>query len=137
MEFANKQKEYKTSSHAKYSCQYHVIFCPKYRRKILVDGVDKRVKELFSQFQDELGYEVLDLEVMPDHVHALLNVPPTKNLSKLIGNIKGKIAHELRIEFPSLKSRLPSVWTRSYFISSVGAVTLEVVKRYIENQKTK
>lgn len=137
MEFANKHKEYKSSSHAKYSCQYHVIFCPKYRRRVLVDGIDDRVKELFSRFQDELEYEVLDIEVMPDHVHALLDVPPTKNLSKLIGNIKGKIAHELRKEFPSLKSRLPSVWTRSYFVSSVGSVTLEVVKRYIENQKTK
>lgn len=137
MEFVNKQKEYKTVNHSKFSCQYHIIFCPKYRRKVLVNGIDDRVKELFYQYQTDFGYEVLDIEVMPDHIHALLDIPPTKNISKLIGCIKGKMAHQLRQEFPYLKSRLPSVWTRSYFVSSVGAVTLEVVKKYIENQKNK
>lgn len=137
MEFVNKQKEYKTLNHSKFSCQYHIIFCPKYRRKILVNGVDDRVKELFYEYQSDFGYDVLDLEVMPDHIHALLDIPPTKNISKLIGNIKGKMAHQLRQDFPYLKSRLPSVWTRSYFVSSVGSVTLEVVKKYIENQKNK
>ena len=135
MELENKQKEYRTLNHSKFSCQYHIIFCPKYRRRILVDGIDERVKTLFEEFQDELGYKVLDLEVMPDHVHALLDIPPTKTISKLIGCLKGKIAHVLRNENPQLKTRLPSVWTRSYFVSTVGAVTLEVVKRYIENQK--
>jgi len=135
MEFANKEKEYKTLNHTKFSCQYHVIFCPKYRRRILVDGVDERVKELFKKFQEDVGYEVLDLEVMPDHVHALLDISPKKVVTNVIGNIKGKIAHELRKDFPYLKSRVPSIWTRSCFVSSVGAVTLEVVKKYIENQK--
>lgn len=137
MELVNKHKEYKSLNHSKFSCQYHIIFCPKYRRKILSNGIDERVKELFHLYQSDFGYEVLDLEVMPDHVHALLDIPPTKNIAKLIGNIKGKLAHQLRQEFPSLKSRLPSVWTRSYFVSSVGSVTLEVVKKYIENQKNK
>lgn len=137
MELLNKQKEYKTNNHSNYSCQYHIIFCPKYRRKILVDGIDEKVKELFYEYQNELEYEVLDLEVMPDHVHALLDIPPTVTIANLIGNLKGKIAHQLRKEFPYLKTRLPSVWTRSYFVSSVGAVTLEVVKKYIDNQKNK
>lgn len=135
MEFLNKPKEYKTLNHSKFSCQYHIIFCPKYRRRILVDGVDERVKSLFIEFQKDIGYEVLDLEVMPDHVHALLDIPPNKNLAKMIGLLKGKIAHILRKEYPKLKTRLPSIWTRSYFVSTVGAVTLEVVKKYIDNQK--
>ena len=100
-----------------------------------MNGVDKRVKELFVEFQEEVGYEVLDLEVMPDHVHALLDISPKLVVSNVIGSIKGKIAHSLRREFPYLRSRVPSIWTRSYFVSSVGAVTLEVVKRYIDNQK--
>lgn len=118
-----------------YSCQYHIVFCPKYRRPVLVDGVAERMKELVLQKQADYGYTVIDQEVMPDHVHLLLACDPRKAVADVVGRIKGYTAHELRDEFPWLKSRLPSLWTRSKFISSVGSVTLEVVKQYIENQK--
>jgi len=135
MEIQNTTKKYKTDNHLVYSCQYHVIFCPKYRRSVLVDGIDQRLKELIISKELEYGYEVLDMEVMPDHVHLILDVNPKTGIFTVVSRIKGYTSHELRKEFPSLTRRLPSLWTQSKFISSVGAVTLEVVKKYIEEQK--
>jgi putative transposase len=85
--------------------------------------------------QDEYEYKLLDIEVMPDHVHLLIDVDPRLAVVSVVGKIKGYTSHTLRNEFPALKRRLPTLWTRSKFIASVGAVTLDVVKKYIENQK--
>ena len=135
MELAKPSKEYRTSHNWVYSCQYHVIFCPKYRRKILVDPLDTRLKELILQQQGEYGYEVLDMEIMPDHVHLLLDVNPQMGIKSVVSKIKGFTSHTLRSEYPWLKKRLPSLWTRSKFVSTVGAVTLAVVQKYIQDQK--
>lgn len=135
MQIQNSNKKYKTDNHLVFSCQYHIIFCPKYRRSVLVEGIDTRLKELILSKQKEYGYEVLDMEIMPDHVHLLLDVNPKKGVFNVVNHIKGYTSHELRNEFPALKQRLPTLWTHSKFISSVGAVTLEVVKKYIEEQK--
>ena len=97
--------------------------------------LDTRLKELILEKQETYGYRILGIEVMPDHAHLLLDVNPQSGIVKIVGQIKGYTAHTLRKEFPWLKKRLPSVWTRSKFISSVGAVTLEVVQRYIASQK--
>ena len=137
MEITKSEKQYRTTHNLVYSCQYHVIFCPKFRRKVLVSGVDKRLKELILGKQVEYGYHVLDMEVMPDHVHLVLDVNPQLGVIKIIGQIKGYSAHVLRKEFSWLRSRLPCLWTRSKFVSTVGAVSLDVVKQYIENQKGK
>lgn len=137
MEIQNTQKEYKTSETTVFSCQYHVVFCPKYGRKVLTCDIDGRLKELAASYCKEHMYGLLDIEVMPDHVHLLIDVPPMESVRNAVTRLKGFLSHELRQEFPSLKSRLPSLWTRSCFISSVGAVSLEVVKRYIENQKNR
>jgi putative transposase len=137
MELNNPLKQYKTTETLVYSCQYHVIFCSKYRRKVLQDGIDARFKQLVNEKQADYRYTVLEMEVMPDHVHLLLDVSPADNVNLIIGKIKGYTANVLRQEFPSLVSRLPSLWTRSRFISTVGAVSLAVVKQYIENQKGK
>ena len=135
MELQNSNKKYKSSNHLVYSCQYHVIFCPKYRRKVLTDGIDEHLKELIMEKQEEYGYEVLDMEVMPDHVHLLLDVDTKIGIYSVITKIKGYTSKQLREEFPALKKRIPTLWTHSKFISSVGSVTLDVVKRYIEEQK--
>lgn len=135
MELQNSNKKYKYSNHLVYSCQYHVIFCPKYRRKVLTDGIDERLKELIIEKQEEYGFEVLDMEVMPDHVHLLLDVDPKIGIYSIITKIKGYTSKQLREEFPALKKRIPTLWTHSKFISSAGSVTLDVVKRYIEEQK--
>jgi putative transposase len=135
MELAQSTKKYNSNHSIVYSCQYHVIFCPKYRRKVLRPPLDSRLKELILEKQADYGYTVLGMEVMPDHVHLLLDANPQIGIVKIVGQIKGYTAHMLRTEFPWLKKRLPSLWTRSKFISSVGAVTLEVVKQYIDEQK--
>ncbi len=136
MEIQTPAKEYHSNGRMVYSCQYHVVFCPKYRRKVLEGDIEKRLKELILEKQEEYGYKVLDMEIMPDHVHLLLDVEPKKGVETAVNMIKGYTSHELRNEFPSLKRRLPTLWTHSKFISSVGAVTLEVVKKYIEEQKS-
>ena len=112
-----------------------MVFCPKYRRKVLVDGVDVRFKEIALTVADELHFEILEMEVMPDHVHMLLEVDPQFGIHKAVKRIKGRTSHDLRLEFPWLKSRIPTLWTNSYFVSTVGGAPLSVVKQYIENQK--
>lgn len=114
-----------------------MIFCPKFRRKVLINGVDIRLKELIAEKQKQYGYKVLDMEIMPEHVHLLLDVNPQIGILKIVAQIKGYTANTLRKEFPWLRSRLPCLWTRSKFVSTVGAVTLDVVKKYIEDQKNK
>ena len=127
---------YKTNRNIVYSCKYHIVWCPKYRRKVLVNGVDIRLKELIYNICSELNIEVIELEVMPDHVHLLVDVDPQFGVHKAIKNIKGRTSHILRKEFPWLKTRIPTLWTNSYFISTVGGSPLSVIKQYIENQKT-
>lgn len=131
------QKEYRSSATTVFSCQYLIVFCPKYRRKVLTGGIDERLKELALSYCEEHEMKLLDIEVMPDHVHLLIDVSPMSSVRNAVTKLKGFLSHELRNEFPSLKSRIPSLWTRNCFISSVGAVSLEVVKKYIENQKNK
>lgn len=135
MELVKPNKQYHSGRSILYSCQYHIIFCPKYRRKVLVDGIDDRLKALILEKEQEYGYMVLDLEVLPDHVHLLLDADPRIGINAIVGKIKGYTSNRLRTEFPSLKKRLPTLWTRGKFISSVGTVTLETVKQYIDSQK--
>lgn len=135
MEITQPTKKYHRNHSIVYSCQYHVIFCPKYRRKVLTGEIVSRLRELVQEKQAEYGYEVLEMEIMPDHVHLLLDVDPRLGVVSIVGKIKGYTSHSLRKEFPYLKSRLPSLWTRGKFISSVGSVSLEVVEAYIESQK--
>jgi putative transposase len=131
----NHSKKYRKAAHLTYSCQYHVIFCPKYRRKVLVDGVDTRLKELLDELQDKDEFIILESEVMPDHVHLIIDCNPRIGVNTCIRKIKGTTSKILRDEFPILRSKLPTLWTRSSFISTVGAVSLDVVKKYIEDQK--
>jgi putative transposase len=127
--------KYKSNNNVVYSCKYHVVWCPKYRRKVLVDGVDKRLKEIAQAVAGEMRFEIIEMEVMPDHVHMLVEVDPQLGIHKAVKRIKGRSSHDLREEFPWLKRRLPSLWTNSYFVSTVGGAPLAIVKQYIENQK--
>lgn len=135
MNLVNPDKQYKRNDTTVYSCQYHIIFTTKYRRKVLEHAVETRLKELLYEKQEEYHYDVVELEVMPDHIHLLVDIAPDIPPSSVVGRIKGYTAGKIRKEFPAVRSRIPSLWTRSKFISSVGAVSLETVKRYIEDQK--
>lgn len=137
MEIANTQKQYTTSNHLTYSCQYHVIFCPKYRRKVLVDGIDVRLKELFLEVAKKDGFEILDMEITPDHVHLLIDCNPKLGIIECLKHLKGGTSKILREEFPSLKTRIPTLWTRNAFISTVGSVSLESINQYLEEQTGK
>lgn len=135
MEISNNAKQYHTTEHLVFSCQYHVVFCPKYRRKVLVNGIDERIKELFLRIAEEKQFQIWDMEVMPDHVHLLIDCNPRFGIMECVKALKRQSSHILRKEFPELNSKLPTLWTRGCFVSTVGSVSLEAVKRYIENQK--
>ena len=126
---------YKSNNNVVYACQYHVIWCPKYRRKVLIDGVNERLKVILFDVADEHQAEIIELEIMPDHVHLLVSIDPQFGINKLVKAMKGRSSNLLRSEFPWLRSRIPSLWTNSYFVATTGGVTLDVVKQYIENQK--
>jgi putative transposase len=120
-----------------YICRYHVVFCPKYRRKVLTPPIDERLKVILAEQIERWGQELIEMEVMPDHVHLLVGCAPQFGIHRLVKLLKGYSSHALRQEFPVLKRRLPSLWTNSYFVATVGGVTLETLKRYVESQKGK
>jgi putative transposase len=98
-----------------YSAKYHLIWCPKYRRRVLVGGVDQRVKVIIGDVAAEVGVEVIEVEVMPDHLHLLAEVPPTVPLSRFVGLAKGRSSRLLCMEFPRLR-RLPVLWSPSWCV---------------------
>lgn len=128
--------KYKTNCNVVYSCKYHVVWCPKYRRKVLTDGVDIRLKELLLSYAANMNVDILEMEIMPDYVHLLMEIDPQYGIHKAVKALKGYTSKILRDEFPTLRTRMPALWTNSYFVSTVGGAPLEAVKQYIENQKT-
>lgn len=129
------KRKYKSNNNIVYSCKYHVVWCPKYRRKVLVGDVETRLKELLIETCTNLKVDIIEMELMPDHVHMLIEVDPQFGVHKVIKRLKGKTSKILRDEFHHLRTKLPTLWTNSYFISTVGGAPLSVIKQYIENQK--
>ncbi|WP_207461063.1 IS200/IS605 family transposase [Azospirillum sp. SYSU D00513] len=127
--------DYRSNNNVVYSCKYHVVWCPKYRRPVLEAPIDARLKEVVAGVCSETDAELIEMEVMPDHVHLLVGCDPQFGVHRLVKSIKGRSSRLLRGEFPWLKSRLPTLWTNSYFVCTVGGAPLDVIKRYIENQK--
>jgi putative transposase len=126
---------YKSNRNVYYSCKYHIVWCPKYRRKVLVETVAERLAQIIGEVCQEHEAEVLSLEIMPDHVHLLVECDPQFGIHRLVRLIKGRSSRFLRQEFPALKRKLPTLWTNSYFVSTVGGAPLSVIKQYIEHQK--
>lgn len=133
-----------------YRCWYHVVWCPKWRRKVLTSNdprvecppiagdpgpVDVRLRQIICEWADETGSEIAELEIMPDHVHLLVSVDPQFGIGKFVRMAKGRSSNVLRKEFPSLRRRLPTLWTNSYFVATVGGAPLDIVKKYIEDQR--
>ncbi|MCR4293646.1 MAG: IS200/IS605 family transposase [Candidatus Kuenenia sp.] len=125
----------KSNNNVVFSCKYHVIWCPKYRRKVLDGEIAIRLKELIQQKALELKSKIIELEVMPNHVHLLVEVDPQFGIHRLVKNIKGYTSRIMRQEFSTLRTRLPSLWTHSYAVLTCGGAPLSVIKKYIENQK--
>lgn len=127
--------KYKSHNNVVYSCNYQVVWCPKYRRAVLVPGVDARLQKIIQDVCTACDAELLELEVTPEHVPLLGEVDPPYGLQRLVRAIKGRSSRVLRLESPGLRSRLPTLWTHSYCVSTVGGAPLEVVKQYSENQQ--
>lgn len=113
---------------------YHVVFCTKYRRSVITSEIEVRLRQLLLEAQ--YGFEIKEMEVMPDHVHLFIELTSTeRSPHQVVARLKGYSSRFLRKEFTELKTKLPAMWTRSYFISSVGSVTKEKIEEYIKNQK--
>jgi putative transposase len=125
----------KSNNNVSYACKYHVIWCPKYRRKVLAPPIDERLKQIINEVCEETRSGLIEMEVMPDHVHLLVECDPQYGINRLVRSLKGRSSRVLRQEFPALKSRLPCLWTNSYFVATVGGAPLAIIKQYIENQK--
>ena len=127
-------QKFKANNNVTYSCKYHIVYCPKYRRKVLTGEIAERLKAIITEVAAETGSEILKLEVLPDHVHILAEVDPSFGAMKFVRLCKGRSSRILRQEFPALKTRLPTLWTNATFLSTVGSAPLSVVKQYIESQ---
>ncbi len=125
----------KQTQHATYNINYHLVWCPKFRRPVLAGNVGVRLAALLPEYVRGLDGEVFDLVVMPNHVHLFASFPPTLAINQIMHRLKGSTSHQLRKEFPHLKGRLPSLWTRSYYVGTAGHVNAATIKRYIDEQK--
>src|SRR2546421_6630007 len=110
---------YKSNHNVYFSCKYHVVWCPKYRRKVLVEQIAKRLEQIIREVCQEHQAEILSLEIMPDQVHVLVEVDPQFGIHRLIKLVKSRSSHDLRQEYPSLTTRMPSSSSNNYFVSTV------------------
>jgi len=128
---------YAKNAGAVFSLKLHIIWCPKYRRKVLTDTVAQRLDQLLRKKSSELEFIIYALEIMPDHVHLFLEHDPTRCVAEIVNRLKGYTSRVLRQEFPTLRSKLPTLWSRSYYAGSVGHVSETTIRKYIEDQKGK
>jgi putative transposase len=128
---------YTVSVGALYTLKYHFVWCPKYRKPVLVGKVEKRLRQLLHEKAKELDAEIHALEIRPDHVRLFLESDPRLAPAHLAAQFKGFTSHQLRAEFSWLKSQLPSLWSRNYYVSSIGSVSESTIRRYIAQQKTR
>jgi putative transposase len=129
------EPRYRKNAGAVFSLKYHIVWCPKYRRPVLTGKIEQRLIGLINEKCGELNMTVHNLSVMPDHVHLFVESDPTLCVAEIVNRIKGFTSRVLRQEFAELRSRLPTLWSRSYYAGTVGSVSSSVVARYIENQK--
>jgi putative transposase len=127
--------DYKHEQHSVHLVVYHIIWCPKRRRTVLVGPVRDRLRQISEEVAAERDWEIIRLAIQPDHVHLFIRANPSTLPSDIPRLIKGRSSHDLRSEFPYLR-KLPSLWTRAYFLSTAGHVSQEMIQKYIERQST-
>lgn len=128
-------KRWKHSNTCVYNVAYHLIWCPKYRREVLIGMVETDLKKLLRSKAKEIDAEIGNMEVLPDHVHLFIKTKPTASPHWIVQQLKGYTSRILRERYPHLKSKLPSLWTRSYYCESVGHISEDTIKKYITEQK--
>ena len=130
--------QYKTLNHGKYLCQYHIIWCPKFRFSVIKDNIEITLKSVLQNIADKYEYEIFEMEVMSDHIHIFIGIKPTVAPTDVIRTLKSISAIELFKKFPKLKqfySRCGSLWSKGYFVSTIGKVSEETIRKYIQEQK--
>ena len=130
-----KDKRYTCSAHTVYNVKYHIIWCPKYRRRVLVGDIEKRLRELLKEKAADIGIDIVTMEIMSDHVHLFVHASPVDAPHYIVQQLKGFTSRKLRQEFSMLRTRLPTLWTRSYYCESVGHISEDTIKQYIIDQK--
>lgn len=128
-------KRYRRNAGSVFNLKYHFVWCPKYRRSVLTGKVAEDLRDLLYEKARQIDVTIEALEIMPDHVHLFVSTDPTDAPQRLANQFKGYTSRILRQRYPHLRSRLPSLWSRSYYVGSVGHVSEEAVKKYIEAQK--
>lgn len=132
-----KEKVRKTN-HSVYNINYHIVFCPKYRHNIFKDQLEYEISKMFKRIAFNYGFEILEQEIMPDHVHLFISAPPIIAPTEIIKILKSVSANELFKAFPSLKKSKfwgSCLWSKGYYVGTAGAVSSEIIQRYIQNQK--
>jgi putative transposase len=118
-----------------FQCAYHVVWCTKYRRPVLREAIQERLRHVVAETIQDSGAWLVELESMPDHVHLLVEVDPQLGIHRLVKAVKGRSSRLLRQEFPELSRRLPTLWTNSYFVATTGGAPLSAIKRHVQGQK--
>ena len=127
-------QQYRHNRHSVSLMNFHFVWIPRRRRKVLIGEVATKLEEIIKEVSSELSLNILAMEIMPDHVHLFVSCPPNIAADQIMFRIKGRSSRVLRKEFPHLL-KMPSMWTRSYFVSTAGNVSTETIKRYIAGQK--
>ena len=122
-----------------YSLQYHIVWCTKYRKKVLLDGIDNEIKDYLNDLAKEYSFSIMAMEVMPDHIHILVDCKPQFFPSDMIKILKGNTARWLFMKHPELKKQLwgGHLWNPSYCIVTVSDRSYDQVKQYIDSQDTR
>lgn len=136
MKLSTESYEYRRTENSVSSINYHFIFVPKRRKAVLVNEIAARMQAIIFELVSEHGWNLIALEVMPDHVHMFINAPTHESAADIARWVKGRASKYLRDEFPDLK-KLPTLWSPSYFVATTGQVSTDTIKKYIENQKSK
>lgn len=128
-------KRWKTNKSSVYNIGYHIIWCSKYRRNVLIGDIESRLKDLVIQKSNENGWSIENIEIMPDHLHLFIKATPSDSISHIVSQLKGYTSSVLRNEFELLRTRLPTLWTRSFYVETIGHISESVIKKYIDDQK--
>ena len=134
-----KKNNYKSLSHCKYLCQYHIIWCPKYRFDVLNNNIITELEKIFNEIASKYDYQIIEQQIMEDHIHLFVSVKPTTSPIEIIRIFKSISAIQLFAKIPELKnfySKCGSLWSKGYFISTIGIVGQETIIKYIQEQKS-
>jgi putative transposase len=134
-------RETNHSPHSAYIISYHLVWIPRYRKKVWVGPVEARLKELLAEIAMQYGFEILAVEVMPDHVHLFVSAPPKFSPAEIVRLFKGITSRKLKKEFENLRRQYwgehATLWAEGYYVGTAGHVSAETIKRYIEESQKK